>query len=111
MKKLALWALAALNALLLVGLVDKLFLIDTPAVAQVRRPSEYLMMPGEVPGLPNGVVFMLDVSNGTLSMMTFDGRRLDAAPPVDLNNVFARGGGGGANAGGGGGGKNNKKNP
>jgi len=90
MKRFAIWSLAILNVLLVAGLVNQSF-FSTPAHAQAgRRPSEYLMVPGDVNGLPNGVVFMLDVNSGMLSMMSYDGRQLDAAPPIDLNNILER---------------------
>jgi hypothetical protein len=58
------------------------------------------MVPGDVNGIPNGVVFMLDVNSGQLSMMAFDGKELDAMPPIDLNSILERaaGTGGGGNA-------------
>ena len=94
MKRFAIWSLAILNVLLVAGLVNQSF-FSTPAHAQAgRRPSEYLMVPGDVNGIPNGVVFMLDVNSGQLSMMAFNGKELDAMPPIDLGGILERAGGG-----------------
>lgn len=88
MKDKALWALVALNAALLIGMVAKF--TSPVADAQVRRPSDYLLIPGETQGGQNGVVFVVDSSNGKLGALQYDdGRKeLAAMPPVDLNRVF-----------------------
>ena len=95
MKSAILWTLAGLNVVLLAMLVGNL-IGDNNAVAQVRRPAEYLMIPGEVVAGTTGVVYVVDASNGQLTAMTFDdtGRdgRIVSMPSIDLNRVFETGG-------------------
>jgi hypothetical protein len=87
-----LWALVGLNVLLVVTLVARLG-GETTASAQVRRPSEYIMIPGEVGGGTSAVVYMIDSTNGLLGAMTYDDsrRELNVMPPIDLSRVFQTG--------------------
>ena|SRR5688572_801339 len=105
MKSTVLWALAALNVLLVAILVNK-YLPDNAAYAQAR-PSEYLMVPGQVTGVSTGVIFIVDTSKGELSAMTFDDTRdnFKPLPRISLEQVFRAGAGVGAGGAGGGGGK------
>src|SRR5438552_2169352 len=63
--------------------------------AGVRRPADYIMIPGEVNGGSSAVVYMIDTSNGLLGAMTYDdsNRALNTMPPIDLSRVFEVGGG------------------
>ena len=54
----------------------------------IARPSEYLMVSGEVQGGNSGVVFAVDTKNNLLGAFTFDGKHIEAMPPIDLNRVF-----------------------
>lgn len=94
MKSVILGALAALNVLLVVILVNK-FVPDNKAVAQVGRPSDYIMIPAELNGVNTGVVFIIDTSKGELSAMSYDDvtNSLSPMPKIDLNQVFKQGGG------------------
>src|SRR2546422_115304 len=94
MKRRILWTLIALNALLVVTLVARLTGENT-AVAQVKRPSDYIMIPGEVTGGSSAVVYIIDTSNGLLGAMTYDDsqKALNTMPPIDLSRVFEIGGG------------------
>ena len=98
MKSAVLWALGALNVALAVAVVNKYV---SPAHAQVGRPSDYIMVPGEVTGITTGVVFIVDTSKGELSGMTYNDTndRLEPMPKIDLVQVFK--GGQGIGAGGG----------
>ncbi len=84
------WALAALNAALLLALVWKLG-GETPAHAQLARSrGEMVMIPADVPIMQNGVVYILDAQNGVLSGFSFDqnARALTVMQPLDLNRLF-----------------------
>jgi hypothetical protein len=85
-----LWALAALNAVLLLALVWKVG-GETPAQAQIRARGEMLMVPADVPVMQNGVIYMIDTQNGVLAGFSFDqnARQIVAMPPMDLNRIFA----------------------
>jgi hypothetical protein len=94
MKSAVLWALGALNVLLAAVLVNK-YVPSQTAHAQVGRPSDYIMVPGQLNGISNGVVFMIDTSRGELSAMSYDdtSNTLSPMPKIDLNAVFRAGGG------------------
>jgi hypothetical protein len=89
MKKKVIWALAALNAVLLGSLLYR----QSTATAQVGaapRPGEYIMIPGEVPGGNSAIIYMVDETNRKLSARTYDTNRkqfFDMAP-IDLDRVF-----------------------
>src|SRR5687768_2927166 len=106
MKSTVLWALAALNVLLVAILVSK-YLPDNAAHAQAGRPSEYLMVPGQVTGVSTGVIFIVDTSRGELSAVTYDDNRdtFKPLPKISLEQVFRAGAGVGAGGAGGAGGK------
>lgn len=92
MRSTLLYALATLNALLLCMFVARL-LPDNHANAQVRRPGEYLLVPGEVSGASAGLVYVLDQSNQALGAFAFDenAKSMTAMPPIDLARVFQTG--------------------
>jgi hypothetical protein len=102
MKSAMLWGLGALNVVLAAVLVNK-YVPSQTAHAQVGRPSDYIMVPGQLNGISNGVVFMVDTSRGQLSAMSYDdtNNTLSPMPSIDLGAVF-RAGGGVAPGGGGG---------
>jgi len=91
MKNKVIWALAALNALLLGSLLYR----QSTATAQVGaapRPGEYIMVPGEVTGGPSAVIYMIDETNRKLAARTYDQNRkqfFDMAP-IDLDRVFGK---------------------
>jgi hypothetical protein len=94
MKSTILWALGALNVLLVVALINK-YVPEQKATAQAARPSDYLMVPGELTGIPNGVIFIIDTNNGQLSAMSYDDNtnNLNPMPRIDLGQVFKAGAG------------------
>jgi hypothetical protein len=72
-KSLALWALVALNVVLVLVLVGRY----TPenraqAVGGRINPSDVLAVPGTLPGFPNGVVFLCDNNSGLLTAISYD---------------------------------------
>jgi hypothetical protein len=87
MKDKVIWALGALNLLLLLGLITRL---TAPAEAQAARPSDYLMIPGEIIGGNNALIWVIDSRNQQLSAVSLDqqGRALDMMPPLDLKRLF-----------------------
>jgi hypothetical protein len=90
-----LWSLAVLNLMLAIVLLVRLA-PQSSVFAQARRPSDYLMIPATIQGGTNGVVYVIDTSNGMLSATSFnDARRsLDPPmPPIDLSRVFDNRGG------------------
>lgn|SRR4029079_8055596 len=98
MKSTMLWALVALNALLLVTFLGRFTPGNTAVAAQnagTRRPGEYAMIPGEVTGGSAGVVYILDTTNGWLTAATYDqatgGGKLVSQAQINLTEVFARG--------------------
>jgi hypothetical protein len=86
-----LWALAGLNVLLVMTLAGRLSSsAENTAHAQVKRPSDYIMIPGEVGGGASAVVYLIDTGNGMLGAMTYDDpqKQLHTMPPIDLARVF-----------------------
>jgi hypothetical protein len=83
-------ALVLLNLALLASLCFHSFLprAFAPPVGAAPRPSDYLMASGEVQGGTGGVVFCLDTRNGFLTVFSFNGKQLDAMPPIDLDKVL-----------------------
>lgn len=50
MRRKILWALVGVNAVLAVMCLSYLFQAQS-ATAQAQRPSEYIMVPGKIPGV------------------------------------------------------------
>ena len=92
MKSAVFWALAALNVLLVAVVVNR-YLPEQRAHAQVGRPSDYVMVPGELNGVPTGVVFIVDTSRGELSAVSYDETQnvISPMPKIDLAQVFKAG--------------------
>ena len=82
------WGLVWLNVLLLVGLAFKL--TSPAAQGQIRRPSDYTMIPGEISGGNSAVVYIIDTQQGRMSAVSFDdsSNRLSNMPWIDLNTQF-----------------------
>ncbi len=100
MKSTVLWALVLLNAILLVTFLGRVTrdnaALAQPARATSARPGDYLMVPADVVGASNGIVVIVDQTNGQLSAMSYDenSRRLVNMAKIDLAQVFQRGTGG-----------------
>ena len=92
MKQRILWALVALNVFLAVVFVARAT-GEKPAMAQVRRAGDYLMIPGEVTVGNMDAVYIIDITNGELGAMTYDdgNKRIDFMVPINLNQVFNAG--------------------
>ena len=83
------WALVALNVLLLTTLTGQ-WLRPNAAVAQAQipRPSDYLMLPGHVQGSPSDIVYIIDTQNGLLSARMYDGQAVVDMAPIPLAKYF-----------------------
>jgi hypothetical protein len=92
MRRKILWALAGANIVLGTMCLMHLFRAE-PAVAQARRPSEYVMIPADIPGGRTGIVYVVDMTNGALSAMAYDDakRELNFMRPMNLDAAFAAG--------------------
>lgn len=89
MKSKAIWALAVVNVLLLASLC--LRSLTPSASAQAVRPSDYIMIPAEVVGGNNAVIFMIDTRAGMLNARSMDtqGRNLiDLGAPIELGRML-----------------------
>lgn len=89
MKSTILGALVGLNLILLVAFAGRMWR-DNPAVAQGIRPGDYLLIPGEVTGANNDVIYILDTTNHMLSAMSYDdtSHKIVGMAPLDLNRMF-----------------------
>jgi hypothetical protein len=90
MKSTVVWALSALNVLLLVLLVAR-STGENAAMAQAGgRPGDYLMIPGTVIGGSNGVVYVLDQSAHQLSAMSYDDsmKKMEWMAPIDVDRAM-----------------------
>lgn len=96
MKSRILWTLAAFNLFLAIVLAAR-WSSPNAAMAQAARPSDYLMIPGEITGGSGAVVYVVDMTNGVLGGLTWDDSRREIAimPPLDLSRFLE-----GANRGG-----------
>ena len=86
------WALVALNVLLMAALVGR-WMKPTTAMAQAAGPSDYIMVPAEVVGGNGALVYIVDTRRGQLSAMGLENNRLGSMAPLDLNRVFKQGAG------------------
>jgi hypothetical protein len=95
MKTFVLWTLVLVNAIFAGAFVFRLF-PDNAAHAQAaiaRRPGDYLLIPGQLSGGSTAVVYVLDVTTGKLSAISYDEPRNEIAMmrEIDLARVFAAG--------------------
>jgi hypothetical protein len=89
MKSTAVWALSALNILLLVLLIAHTT-GEGVAMAQAGRPGDYLMIPGQVIGGNNAVVYVLDQTSHELTAMSYDDsmKRMDTMTPINVDRAL-----------------------
>lgn len=88
-----LWALAALNAVLLVALSWKLG-VENVAHAQRAARGEYIMVPARVTGANNGIIYMIDTRNQLLSGFSYDNNKNEfvTLQPISLARMLEGGG-------------------
>lgn len=92
MKGKLFWILVGAN--LTLGVMFLMNVVQpSQATAQARRPAEYMMIPGEVAGGANGVVYVVDMTNGVLGALAYNDaqNRIDTMPPQDLNRALGVG--------------------
>jgi len=89
MKTLLLWTLIVANVALAVTFIGRQTKPNA-AIAQARRPGDFILIPGDVTGASSGVVYIIDSVNGELSAMIYDDSRksLDAMPKINLARDF-----------------------
>jgi hypothetical protein len=88
MKSRIVWALVALNVVLVATLAVRWMKPQTAMAQAAARPGDYIMVPAEVVGGSSTLIFVIDTSNNQLSGMAFDQNQLQALPPIDLTRVF-----------------------
>ncbi|MEM8876161.1 MAG: hypothetical protein AAGD32_18095 [Planctomycetota bacterium] len=88
-RSVAVWALLLVNAALLVSLAGR-YLGTPEAHAQAAPQGDYLLLPGNVIGVPADVIYVFDTRNGGMIGVAFDENNgsLEALPSIDLNRVF-----------------------
>ena len=95
-KSIALWALVALNVMLVAVLVGR-HAPDNKAHAAAPNinAAELLAVPGHLPGVVNGVVFLIDTQSRQLTALTFDAptQKLRPIPPIDIGKLLSNAGG------------------
>jgi hypothetical protein len=87
MKSKIVWGLIVLNAVLAAALVGRATRENT-AMAQIRRPGEVMMIPGEIAGGTRSLVYMVDIEHRQLSAMVYDGNDLTFMAPIDLDRIM-----------------------
>jgi hypothetical protein len=97
MKTTVLWALVAVNAVLLSTFVNRLTgenaaHAQPAAAAAARRAGDYLMIPADFSGPSVGIVILLDQTTGHLSMISLNEQSprvsLEVGRSIDLNAIF-----------------------
>jgi hypothetical protein len=90
MKSAALWTLIIINVVLLVSFINRVTGGNVAMAQQRNRPGDYLMIPTEIQGSTNGVVMVVDQTEGTMSAFTYDdaNNRFDSMPKLDLQKLF-----------------------
>ena len=88
MKSNVVWALVALNVILVAGLAAQ-WLRPNAAVAQAAaRPSDYIIVPGTIQANPAQILYIIDTQTGMLSARSFNGQTMVDMAPIDLNRFF-----------------------
>jgi hypothetical protein len=93
MKNTILWGLVLLNVLLLTAFVGRLSGSDA-AMAQARRPGDYLLIPADIAeDGSSAVVYVMDTDNHILGGMVFDDSRKEllTMQPLNIERIFATG--------------------
>jgi hypothetical protein len=89
MKSIVIWALVALNGVLLAELVSNYIGHNTAMAARGRRP-DIVMIPGRIIGGNSSVVYIIDSANRRLGAVALDntGKALSGLPPQELERIF-----------------------
>jgi len=97
MKTVALWTLIVMNAVLLAVFASRMTKSNTAQAQAAGRPGDYLMIPGQIVGGVNDVVYVVDQSSHQLSAISYDdsSHTVLTYVPRDMDRDFdARGGNG-----------------
>lgn len=90
-KSAALVALVAVNALLVIVLINR-HTPEAQAQAAGGRVGDVLAVPAQLPGFSNGVVFLVDTTNQKLTAISVDisnrNQQVQAMPPLDLDKLL-----------------------
>ena len=88
-RSMLVWAMVTLNLVLGMALLAN-YGKQSTAVAQVGRPSDYLLVPGTVIGSTDSVIYILDMTNGVLGAMSFNSAQgsFDFLQPIEINRLF-----------------------
>ena len=92
MKTFALWTLLALNAALAVSVAGR-WVGGDKAIAQqqpANNRDDFLMIPGEINGGTNAIVYVIDETTHQMSSMSFDDsmKQLNIMAPRSLRRDF-----------------------
>ena len=89
-----LWGLVAINVFLAIVLSLKLGVAEKPVYGNAMASSDFLMTPARVTGFNNGVIYILDTNEGTLSAFSYDNNRkeLNVMDPIPLQRLMQGGG-------------------
>ena len=90
MKSKVLWALVALNTVLLAALFLPRATPTAHAAGAPARPGEYIMVPGQVVGGNSEVIYILDETNRMLTARVYDqnAKGFSDMTPIPLDRVF-----------------------
>ncbi len=90
MKSRIIWCLIGINIALLAMFVLPRIKPNTAVAQRAERPADYILIPGTILGRDNGIVYVIDSSNGQMSALVFDDAsgRLVVMPPTDLLRIF-----------------------
>jgi hypothetical protein len=91
MKSTVFWTLIVVNVVLLLSFIGRVMHENSAMAQNARtRPGDYLMIPAEIQGSTNGIVVVLDQTDGTLSAISYDdsNNRFDMMPKMDLAKVL-----------------------
>jgi len=94
LKAAVLAALAILNAAMALSLAGRLVVPNTAEAGanQAGRVSEYLMIPAHPLGVPQDVLYILDIDNARLVVAAYDqpNNRIDFVGPLPLRDMLNR---------------------
>jgi hypothetical protein len=90
MKTVALWSLIVMNAALLAVFASRMTKDNTAHAQAAGRPGDYLMIPGQIIGGVNDVVYVIDQNSHQLSAISYDdaSRTVQLYTPRDMDRDF-----------------------
>ena len=87
-----LWTLVVLNAVLLTVALMRHARGDEARAQAGGRPGDYMTVPATMSSAPNGLVFVLDTTNRSLSGVSYNNatKQLQSLPKIDLDRIFSQ---------------------